>query len=89
MQFIPLFISVDKLDTIYSYIMKTVKFKTNINCDGCIRSVSPYLNDIDNVESWKVDTEDPKKILQVDLEDNNDASVIDAVKKAGFEIETL
>ncbi|MGL1885180.1 MAG: heavy-metal-associated domain-containing protein [Reichenbachiella sp.] len=69
--------------------MKTVKYKTNINCGSCIKSVTPFLNELDNVDTWKVDTENPNKILQVVLEDDNEEGVIDAVKKAGFEIEMV
>lgn len=69
--------------------MKTVKFKTNINCGGCINSVTPFLNDLDNVDAWKVDTENPDKILEVTLDDQNEKTVEEAVKKAGFEIEPV
>lgn len=69
--------------------MKTVKFKTNINCGSCIKSVTPFLNELDNVDLWKVDTENPDKILEVQLDDDDDQSVIDAVKRAGYEIEEI
>ncbi len=69
--------------------MKTVKFKTNINCGGCIKSVTPFLNDLDNIDLWKVDTDNPDKILEVTLDDTNEQSVIEAVKKAGFTIEKI
>lgn len=66
--------------------MKTVKFKTDIHCGGCLKSVSPFLNKLDNVDSWKVDLESPDKILEVTLDDDDINSVIDAVVHAGFEI---
>ncbi len=69
--------------------MKTVKFKTNINCGGCIKSVTPFLNNLDNIDLWKVDTDNPDKILEVTLDDTNEQSVIEAVKKAGFTIEKI
>lgn len=69
--------------------MKTVKFKTNINCGSCIKSVTPFLNALDNVDLWKVDTENPDKILEVQLDDEDDQAVIDAVKRAGYEIEEV
>lgn len=69
--------------------MKTVKFKTNINCGNCIKTVTPFLNELDNIDTWKVDTDNPDKILEVVLDDNNDKIVIEAVKKAGFIIETI
>lgn len=67
----------------------TVKFKTNINCGSCINSVTPYLNEVDNIDMWKVDTDDPNKILEVELDDDNVATVVNAVKKAGFVIEQI
>ena len=69
--------------------MKTVKFKTNINCNNCIKSVTPFLNEVDNIDLWKVDTENPDKILEVELDDENEATVVEAVKKAGYEIEKV
>lgn len=69
--------------------MKTVQFKTNINCGGCIKSVTPALNELDNLDTWKVDTENPDKILEVVLDDENEMTVVEAVKKAGFEIEMM
>lgn len=69
--------------------MKTIKFKTNINCGSCIKSVSPALNELDNVDLWSVDTESPDKVLTVDLDDDNETIVVEAVKSAGFKIEIL
>ena len=69
--------------------MKNITFKTNINCGSCIKSVTPFLNEVDNVDSWKVDTENPDKILTVELDDENEKTVIESVKKAGFEIEKI
>ena len=69
--------------------MTTVKYKTNINCNGCIKSVTPFLNELDNIETWKVDTESLDKILEIELEDDNKGIIIESVKKAGFEIEEI
>lgn len=69
--------------------MKTLKYKTNINCGGCISSVTPFLNELENIDSWNVDIENPDKILEVSLEDDNEDIVIETVKKAGFEIERI
>ena len=69
--------------------MKTVKFKTNINCGSCIKSVTPFLNELDNVDLWKVDTDNPDKILTVELDDEDSDAVVEAVTKAGFEITTI
>ena len=69
--------------------MSTYKFNTNINCGNCIKSVTPFLNELDNVDAWKVDTENPDKILEVELDDENVTVVEDAIKRAGFKVERL
>ena len=69
--------------------MQVLKFKTNINCEGCIKSVTPHLNALDNVESWKVDIDDPDKVLRVELEEGDEQEVMEAVEIAGFHIENL
>ena len=72
--------------------MKTLKFKTNINCGSCIKSVTPALNALDNIDLWKVDTDNPDKILEVTLNDEEEKSedvIIKAVEGAGFKIEKI
>lgn len=66
--------------------MKTLKFTTNINCGGCVRAVMPRLNEVESIESWEVDTENPDKILEVKSKTGHEQPVIEAVKKAGFDI---
>ncbi len=67
--------------------MKTLKFKTNINCNNCVMSVTPFLNELDNIENWKVDIDSPDKTLEITIDDDDEESVIDAVKEAGYTIE--
>ncbi len=45
--------------------MNTLKFKTNINCGGCIAKVTPFLDKAEGIASWSVDTNVPEKILTV------------------------
>ena len=66
--------------------MKALKFKTNINCDSCIRSVTPFLNSVDSIDEWKVDVENTEKILTVESDNGSESEVIEAVTKAGFKI---
>lgn len=42
--------------------MKVIKLKTNINCGGCIASVTPFLNANPNIKKWEVDTNNPQKV---------------------------
>jgi copper chaperone len=67
--------------------MKTLKFKTNINCSGCLAKVSPFLNDEKGIEKWDVDIYNPEKTLTVEACDISADTVIETVKKAGFKIE--
>lgn len=66
--------------------MSTYKFKTNINCNNCIQTVTPFLNELDNLDSWRVNIEDENKILEVILDNEDHKTVEDAVTKAGFTI---
>jgi copper chaperone len=68
--------------------MKSYKFKTNINCNGCINSVTPYLNQLESAD-WKVDIQDKRKILEVRSDHVTEKDIIDKVKEAGYEIEPL
>lgn len=67
--------------------MKTLKYKTNINCGGCINQVSPYLDSVKGISNWKVATETKDKILVVEGDDIESQSVEQAVRDAGFQIE--
>lgn len=42
-----------------------ITFKSNINCDSCIKKVTPALNKELDIEHWEVDTADPDKKLTV------------------------
>lgn len=68
--------------------MKVYKFKTNINCGGCISGVTPFLNRLEGIK-WEVDTNHPDKVLTVQTDEVDLEEIIRAVKKAGFEIEVL
>ena len=68
--------------------MKTLKFKTNINCSKCVAGVTPFLNKVEGI-NWKVDTENPAKILTIETENSTEEEILKAVKKAGFTAEAL
>ncbi|PSR11936.1 MAG: hypothetical protein DA408_13505 [Bacteroidetes bacterium] len=63
----------------------TLHFKTNVNCANCVRSVTNFLNEVEGLESWQVDTANPDKILTV-VGDVTAAAVVEAVEDAGFDI---
>lgn len=65
-----------------------MKFKTSINCGGCVAKVTPQLDAIEGIQ-WEVDTTNPDKILTVSGEDIQEAQIRDAVRKVGFQIERI
>ena len=67
--------------------MKTLQFKTNINCGGCIKAVTPMLNQEAGAGNWQVDTANPNKILTVKSDQLTADQVMRAVQNAGFEIQ--
>ncbi|HEY4198852.1 MAG TPA: heavy metal-associated domain-containing protein [Mucilaginibacter sp.] len=70
--------------------METLKFKTNINCGGCIATVTPALNELKDIQHWEVDTANPDKILTVNADDNLTAGqVIDTLKQKGYKAEKV
>ena len=69
--------------------METLTFKTTINCGGCVKAVTPYLNQLKGISSWQVATDHPDKILKVESESGDQQPVVKAVQKAGFKIEPV
>ncbi|WP_295811994.1 heavy-metal-associated domain-containing protein [uncultured Apibacter sp.] len=68
---------------------KELKFKTNIDCGGCVKAVTPFLSKVEGISNWNVDTSNPEKILTVDSDGASDEAIVNAVKKAGFTIEKI
>lgn len=64
-----------------------LKFKTNINCSGCVAQVKPSLDATNGVKRWEVDTNNKHKILTVEGEELEEKKIVEAVEKAGFKIE--
>lgn len=72
----------------HTTMTKIQNFTTNINCGSCVRSVTPFLDEVDGVTIWRVDVEDDRKLLTV--EGNADTTAImKMVKEAGFDIQPL
>lgn len=68
---------------------KTLKFKTNINCGGCVAKVTPALNEVKGIRHWEVDTQNKDKLLTVHVEEISEEEVVAVVQEAGFRIEVL
>ncbi len=69
--------------------METLKFKTTINCGGCVATVTPHLNQIKGIEKWSVDTTNTLKILTVEVSGLRPVVIIEKLKEAGYKAELL
>lgn len=70
--------------------METLKFKTNINCGGCIAAVTPTLNTLEGVNKWEVDTTTSNKILSIQTENGLTANeVVESLKKRGYQAQKI
>ncbi|MFA6057565.1 MAG: heavy-metal-associated domain-containing protein [Taibaiella sp.] len=69
--------------------MKTLKFKTNINCSGCINSVTPHLNATEGITNWNVDIQNADKVLTVETEELTSDVITGIITKAGFAIQEI
>jgi copper chaperone len=67
--------------------METLKFKTTINCSGCVAKVTPFLNEAIGEDKWSVDTTTPTKELTVQT--GEEKKVIEVLNKAGFKATRL
>ncbi len=69
--------------------MSELKFKTSINCGGCINAVRPALDAEPTIAQWSVDTDNPDKILTVSGPELTADKVIEVVNGAGYRIEPI
>lgn len=66
-------------------MIKIQQFTTSINCGSCVRTVSPFLDEVEGVTIWRVDVEDERKILTVEGSASEEA-IVKMVEEAGFDI---
>ena len=69
--------------------MTTKKFKTNIQCSGCVAKVTPILNTLVGSDSWSVDTANSDKVLTIDNDSVTEESIMEQIQKAGYRIEII
>lgn len=68
--------------------MKTLRFKTNINCNNCKAKVANILNNEKGISSWDVDIDNLEKTLVVEG-DVDPQTVISGVARVGFRAELI
>lgn len=69
--------------------MATYKFKTSIKCNGCIQTITPFLNNTKGIEHWEVDLNSNDKILTIETFNLTEAELIEVINKAGYKAEKL
>ena len=69
--------------------MESVKYKTNINCSGCVAKVTPVLDEIVGADLWTVDTQNPEKILTVTWNAEQKNNLRAELEKIGFRTEVI
>ena len=69
--------------------MRILKFKTNINCDGCIAKVQDTLDKLAGKQNWEVDIRYPEKILTVKTETVTEKEIEDSLEKLGYKASVL
>jgi copper chaperone len=67
--------------------METIRLKTSVKCNGCIATVTPYLDKLGGLEKWSVDLNDPQRILTADISGICAEDVMAVLQKAGFKAE--
>ena len=65
--------------------MRTIQFKTNINCSNCVAKVKPFLDKKEGIQKWEVDINNPDKILTVETDSLTAEDIEKTVKRTGFE----
>lgn len=69
--------------------MENLKFKTNLNCGGCVSKVQADLDSAPGISEWSVDIQNSDKILTVKSKGITAAEVVTLIKKKGFGAEEL
>jgi len=69
--------------------MTTLRFKTNVKCNNCIQTVTPFLTGIKEIKEWNVDLASPERILTVEGIEVMPSDIISALNQAGYKAEQI
>lgn len=70
--------------------METIRFKTNLKCNGCIAAVKPSMDAIEGMIKWEVDLNTPEKEMKAEVESESNAEkIIAAFKNYGYDAERI
>ena len=68
---------------------KTLTYKTNIKCNGCIATVTPFFDKNEAIKKWAVDLESVDRVLTIELEGAEEQEIKDLITEAGYEAEKM
>jgi copper chaperone len=69
--------------------MKTISFRTNIRSKEEVNKLKPYLDSINGISDWNINTDEAGKILTVKLDGADSKVVAQTIFKAGFRSEEI
>jgi copper chaperone len=68
--------------------MKTLHFKTDVNCSSCIATVSPELEFKEKIQEWSIDITNPENILTITT-DYTEGEITEIFEKVGHKAEPV
>jgi len=68
---------------------KELKFKTTLDCGGCVSKVKSDLDNATGIQEWNVDTANADKTLTVSSKGITEDEVITIIKSKGFKAEPI
>jgi len=80
------FITIEDLEAMEN---KELKFKTTLNCGGCVSKVQSDLDNAEGIYEWNVDTANDDKILTIKSGGITEDEVVAIIKKKGFKAEPI
>ncbi len=66
-----------------------LKFKTNLNCGGCVSKVQSDFDNAEGICHWDVDTDNSDKILTISSKGISEDEVIKIIQSKGFKAEVI
>lgn len=69
--------------------MKTINFRTNIRNKEEVTKLKPYLDNINEIIDWNINTEEAGKVLTVKLDGADSKVVAQTIFNAGFRSEEI
>ena len=68
---------------------KNLKFKTTLDCGGCVSKVQSDLDNAEGIQEWNVDITNADKILTVNSTGITEDEVIAIINSKGFKAEPI